>query len=97
MDKTAYVLSYPMRPMVDTRVMNLINVNQIPSGENVIVAIIATYSGYNQEDSPLFSIKLLLTEDLFCANCLSYRKDEDKKIMVMKKFVVVLIHPKQKE
>ena len=39
MDKTAYVLSYPMRPLVDTRIMNIINLNKIPSGEMVIVAI----------------------------------------------------------
>ena len=54
MDKTAYVLSNPMRPLVDTRVMNLIRLNEIPSGEIVIVAI-ATYSGFNQEDSIIFN------------------------------------------
>ena len=78
MDKTAYVLTYPMRPMVDTRVMNLINVNQIPSGENVIVAI-ATYSGYNQEDSIIFN-KASLNRGLFCATVYHTEKDEDKKI-----------------
>ena len=35
MDKTAYVLSYPMRPLVDTRIMNLIKLNNIPSGTQV--------------------------------------------------------------
>ena len=78
MDKTAYVLTYPMRPMVDTRIMNLINVNQIPSGENVIVAI-ATYSGYNQEDSIIFN-KAALDRGLFCATVYHTEKDEDKKI-----------------
>ena len=39
MDKTAYVLNYPTRPLVDTRVMNIIQLNKIPSGTNVIVAI----------------------------------------------------------
>ena len=29
MDKTSYVLTYPMRPLVDTRVMNMIQLNQI--------------------------------------------------------------------
>ena len=54
MDKTAYVLTYPMRPLVDTRVMNIIKLNNIPSGAPVIVAIM-THSGYNQEDSILFN------------------------------------------
>ena len=52
MDKTAYVLTYPSRPLVDTRVMGMIKLDQIPSGSAVIVAIM-TYSGYNQEDSIL--------------------------------------------
>jgi DNA-directed RNA polymerase beta subunit len=44
MDKTAYVLTYPSRPLVDTRVMGMIKLDQIPSGSAVIVAIM-TYSG----------------------------------------------------
>ena len=54
MDKTAYLHVYGMRPLVDTRIMNLINLNTIPSGAQVVVAI-ATYTGYNQEDSILFN------------------------------------------
>jgi intein/homing endonuclease len=49
MDKTAYVLNYPMRPLVDTRIMNLIHLNKIPSGSQLNVAIM-THTGYNQED-----------------------------------------------
>ena len=52
MDKTAYLLNYPMKPLVDTRIMNMIHLNQIPAGTNLIVAIM-THSGYNQEDSIL--------------------------------------------
>ena len=48
MDKTAYILRYPMRPLVDTRLMNYIKLNRIPSGEVVMVAIMS-YSGYNQD------------------------------------------------
>jgi len=54
MDKTAYVLNYPMRPLVDTRIMNMIQLNKIPSGTQVIVAIM-THTGYNQEDSLLIN------------------------------------------
>ena len=32
MDKTAYILHYPMRPLVDTRLMNFVKLNLIPSG-----------------------------------------------------------------
>ena len=39
MDKTAYVLTYPSRPLVDTRLMNFIHLNKIPSGSQIYVAI----------------------------------------------------------
>jgi DNA-directed RNA polymerase II subunit RPB2 len=78
MDKTAYVLSYPMRPLVDTRLMNFVKLNRIPSGSMVIVAIL-TYSGYNQEDSIMFN-KDSLDRGLFSATILHTEKDEDKKI-----------------
>ena len=54
MDKTAYVQHYSMRPLVDTRIMNFLNLHKVPSGEMVIVAIMS-YSGYNQEDSIILS------------------------------------------
>jgi DNA-directed RNA polymerase II subunit RPB2 len=78
MDKTAYVLNNPMRPLVDTRVMNIIQVNNIPSGATVIVAIM-THTGYNQEDSLLFN-KGSLDRGLFQATIYHTEKDEDKKI-----------------
>ena len=78
MDKTAYVLSYPMRPLVDTRLMNIIKLNNIPSGEQIIVAI-ASHTGYNQEDSLLFN-KGSIDRGLFLATIYHTEKDEDKKI-----------------
>jgi DNA-directed RNA polymerase beta subunit/intein/homing endonuclease len=78
MDKTAYVLTYPMRPLVDTRIMNLIELNKIPSGCQVIIAIM-THSGYNQEDSILFN-KSSIDRGLFQATIYHTEKDEDKKI-----------------
>jgi DNA-directed RNA polymerase beta subunit len=76
MDKTAYVLNYPSRPLVDTRVMNMIQLNKIPSGSNVIVAIM-THTGYNQEDSLLFN-KGSIDRGLFIATIYHTEKDEDK-------------------
>ena len=78
MDKTAYILTYGMRPLVDTRLMNFVKLNKIPSGAMVVVAIM-TYSGYNQEDSIIFN-KGSLDRGLFSATILHTEKDEDKKI-----------------
>ena len=76
MDKTAYVLNYPSRPLVDTRIMNMIELMKIPSGSNVIVAIM-THTGYNQEDSLLFN-KGSVDRGLFQATIYHTEKDEDK-------------------
>lgn len=76
MDKTAYVLNYPTRPLVDTRMMNMIQLNKIPSGTNVIVAIM-THTGYNQEDSILVN-KASLDRGMFIATVYHTEKDEDK-------------------
>lgn len=76
MDRTAYVLSYPMRPLVDTRIMNMIKLNNIPSGAPVIVAIMS-HSGYNQEDSILFN-EGSIQRGLFQATIYHTEVDEDK-------------------
>ena len=76
MDKTAYVLNYPMRPLVDTRIMNMIKLNQIPSGANIVVAIM-THTGYNQEDSLLVN-KGSIDRGLFMTTIYHTEKDEDK-------------------
>ena len=78
MDKTAYVLSYPARPLVDTRVMGMVQLDKIPAGCPVVVAIM-THSGYNQEDSLLFN-QGSIERGLFQATILHTEKDEDKKI-----------------
>ena len=79
MDKTAYVLNYPTRPLVDTRLMNFIHLNQIPSGTQIHVAIM-THTGYNQEDSVLIN-KGSLDRGLFLATIYHTEKDEDKNII----------------
>ena len=76
MDKTAYVLNYPMRPLVDTRIMNLIQLNKIPSGIQVIVAIM-THTGYNQEDSLLIN-KASIDRGMALVTVYHTEKDEDK-------------------
>ncbi len=54
MDKTAYMLNYPMRPLIDTRITDVAQMNDVPTGTQAIVAIM-THTGYNQEDSLLIS------------------------------------------
>lgn len=48
------VLYNPQRPLVTTKAAKYTNVEVLPPGENVVVAI-ATYTGYNQEDSLIIS------------------------------------------
>ena len=79
MDKTAYVLNYPARPLVETRVMNFLHLNQIPSGCQIHVAIM-THTGYNQEDSVLIN-KAAIDRGLFLATIYHTEKDEDKNIV----------------
>jgi DNA-directed RNA polymerase II subunit RPB2 len=76
MDKTAYVLNYPMRPLVDTRIMNMIQLNKIPSGTQVIVAIM-THTGYNQEDSLLLN-QGSIDRGMSLVTVYHTEKDEDK-------------------
>jgi DNA-directed RNA polymerase II subunit RPB2 len=79
MDKTAYVLTYPSRPLVDTRLMNFIKLDLIPSGHQIHVAIMS-HTGYNQEDSVLVN-KGSIDRGLFMATIYHTEKDEDKNII----------------
>ena len=78
MDKSGFLLTYPMRPLVDTRLMAILQLHKVPSGGQVIVAIM-THSGYNQEDSILFN-RASVDRGLFQATVTSTVRDEDKKV-----------------
>jgi DNA-directed RNA polymerase II subunit RPB2 len=48
-DTTAHILCYPQRPLVNTATMRLTGSENLPSGQNLVVAVLS--AGYNQEDS----------------------------------------------
>jgi DNA-directed RNA polymerase beta subunit len=48
------MLHYPQRPLVTTKIADMMGYNNMPSGINAIVAI-AAYSGFNQEDSVILN------------------------------------------
>ena len=49
-DKQALIMHYSQKPLVGTKIHEIIKINELPTGQNAIVAL-ACYSGYNQEDS----------------------------------------------
>jgi DNA-directed RNA polymerase beta subunit len=49
-DTLGYVMSYPQVPLVMTRQAKYLNYNNLPTGENIILAYMS-HTGYNQEDS----------------------------------------------
>jgi DNA-directed RNA polymerase II subunit RPB2 len=79
MDKTSYVLTYPSKPLVETRLLNFIKINNVPSGHQIHVAIM-THTGYNQEDSILIN-KGSIDRGLFCATIYHTEKDTDENII----------------
>lgn len=76
-DTFTHVLGYPQKPLVDTKMMKFLKADKLPSGTNVIVAIM-TYGGYNQEDSILFN-KSAIERGLFSSTFYRTYKDEEKK------------------
>ena len=54
METFSHVLYYPQKPLITTKISNTIKYNDMPGGSNVVIAI-ASYTGYNQEDSIIFN------------------------------------------
>jgi len=50
MDTMGHVLYYPQRPFVTTCMSKFVRYDDVPAGQNVMVAIMS-YTGFNQEDS----------------------------------------------
>ena len=76
-DTFSHILYYPQKPLINTRMMNHFNFNSMPSGINAIIAI-ATYTGYNQEDSIIFN-QGAIDRGLFNSTFYrTYKNEEDK-------------------
>jgi DNA-directed RNA polymerase II subunit RPB2 len=63
-DTMLYVLHYPQKPIVNTKVSYFIGTDEMPSGINCIVAV-GCYTGYNQEDSAMINYSSV-EKGLFC-------------------------------
>ena len=74
-DTLMYNLVYPMRPMVKSRTIELINFEQMPAGQNAIVAVMS-YSGYDIEDAIILNRSSL---DRGYGRCLVYRNAKSTK------------------
>jgi DNA-directed RNA polymerase II subunit RPB2 len=71
------ILYYPQVPIVTTKTMEYNNCLDLPYGENAIVAI-ASYNGYNQEDSMIFN-QSAIDRGLFRADTLKKFNSQIKK------------------
>ncbi|CAO1615813.1 unnamed protein product [Parajaminaea phylloscopi] len=49
-DTLLYLMVYPQRPMVKTKTIELVGYEQLPAGQNAMVAVMS-YSGYDIEDA----------------------------------------------
>jgi DNA-directed RNA polymerase II subunit RPB2 len=75
LDKNAYIICSPCRPLVETNMMRVLQMDQMPAGENVMVAI-ACYGGYNQEDSIIMNASAV-RRGLFRGLYYTMYKDEE--------------------
>jgi len=75
LDKNGYILCSPMRPFVETRMMNILDTHEMPSGDNIMVAI-GCYGGYNQEDSVILN-RGAINRGLFRTLYYTIYKDEE--------------------
>jgi DNA-directed RNA polymerase beta subunit len=75
-DTSAHILCYPQKPLVNTSVMRLVGSEELPSGQNLIVAVMS--GGYNQEDSVILN-KRALDNGALRSICYTTYSDSNKR------------------
>lgn len=79
MDTLNHLLHYPQKPIIYTRASDILGLNKMPAGDNLIVAI-ATHTGYNIEDSVIVN-RGAIERGLFHTTFYRTYKTEEKKDM----------------
>lgn len=79
MDTLNYLLHYPQKQIIYTKVSDIIGMSQMPAGDNVIIAIM-THTGYNMEDSVIVN-RGSIERGLFHTTFYRTYKTEEKKDM----------------
>lgn len=82
MDAMNHVLHYPQKPIIYTQASELIGMNAMPAGVNVIIAI-ATHNGFNIEDSVVIN-RGAIERGLFHSTFYrTYKTDEKKDLTAL--------------
>jgi DNA-directed RNA polymerase II subunit RPB2 len=81
LDPMANVLFYPQKPLVTTRAMEYMHFKELPAGQNATVAI-ATYTGYNQEDSLIMN-QSAIDRGLFRSFYYRTYSEQEKKVGIL--------------
>ena len=77
MDTMSHILMYPQKSLITTHANDLMKLNDIPSGQNAIVAIMC-YTGFNQEDSVILN-QSAIDRGLFRSMYFRTYKDQETK------------------
>ena len=78
MDTISYVMNYIERPIVATKYSQILNCNKMSNGLNAMIAI-ASYTGYNQEDSLILN-QGAVERGLFRVHKTNVYKAEESKV-----------------
>lgn len=77
MDTLAHVMHYPQKPLVTSYPSKYVKSDEIPAGQNAIVAI-ASYTGYNQEDSLILNQSSIDRGFMTSTYYRTYKEEEKK-------------------
>jgi len=69
-DTIAHILCYPQKPLVNTKTMRLMGTDELPSGQNLVVAVMS--AAFNQEDSVIVNQRAIDNGALRSINYTTY-------------------------